>query len=66
MECLRTPRGAGAKGLKELGEGGVGAFRAYKGRMLSFCDPPLPSISWLPAALGADIVSSIKDKRGFS
>lgn len=45
MECLRTPRGAGAEGLKEDVEEGVGDFKVYKGMMLSCCDPPVSSIS---------------------
>lgn len=62
MECLRTLRGAGAKGLREDGEAGVGEFRVYKGMMLSFCGPPVLSISWLLVVLGEDIGTSTKSE----
>lgn len=59
MECLRTPRGVGAKGLYEDGERGVGELSVYKGMTLSCCDAD-SSISWLLVILTADRDLSIK------
>ncbi|KAF3838465.1 hypothetical protein F7725_010233 [Dissostichus mawsoni] len=51
IECLRTPRGAGAKGVN--GErGGAGDFMVSEGIMLSSCwNSPVSSITWLLVCL---------------
>ena len=59
MECLRTPRGAGAKGVN--GErGGGGDFRVYKGMRLSCCDAPVSSIMWLFVGLSDNLDPSVR------
>lgn len=65
MECLRTPLGAGAKGVKEDGErGGGGEFRVYKGMTLSRCDSPASSITWLLVRLGEGVDPSVRRETG--
>ncbi len=64
MECLRTPLGAGAKGVKEDGEkGGEGEFRVYNGMTLSLCDPAVSSIMWLLVRLGEGVDPSVRRER---
>ncbi len=61
-ECLRTPLGVEAKGVKEDGERGEGEFRMYEGMTLSCCDCPASSITWLLAWLSEDMELSVRRK----
>lgn len=53
MECLRTPRGAGARGAHA-------ELRVYEGTWSTRCSSPVSSITWMSVRRGDGIIPSVK------